>query len=34
MICYFWHIQQVFEKAGIKVTSENKRKIDKVFTAL
>lgn len=31
MTCYFRHLQQVFKKAGIKVTSENKREIDKVI---
>jgi hypothetical protein len=31
MTCYFRHLQQVFKKAGIKVTSENKRKIDKAI---
>jgi hypothetical protein len=29
--CYFRHLQQVFEKAGIEVTSENKRDIDRVI---
>jgi len=28
--CYFRHLKQVFEKAGIEVTSENKREIDRV----
>jgi hypothetical protein len=31
MTCYFRHLQQVFEKAGIKVTSENKQEIDKLI---
>jgi len=29
--CYFRNLQQVFEKAGIEVTSENKRDIDRVI---
>jgi len=28
--CYFRHIQHVFKKAGIEVTSENKRVIDRI----
>jgi len=31
MTCYFRHIQEVFKKAGIEVSSENKRKIDRVI---
>ena len=31
MTCYFRHIQHVFEKAGIEVTSENKREVDRVI---
>jgi len=31
MTCYFRHLQDVFKKAGIKVTSENKREIDRVI---
>jgi len=29
--CYFRHIQQIFRKAGMEVTKENKREIDKVI---
>jgi hypothetical protein len=29
--CYFRHLQQIFKKAGIKVTSENKKEIDKII---
>jgi len=29
--CYFRHLQHVFEKSGIEVTSENKREIDKLI---
>jgi len=32
--CYFRHLQQVFEKAGIKVTSENKREIDRLIHSI
>lgn len=31
MTCYFRHLQNVFEKAGIEVTSENKREIDRLI---
>ncbi len=31
MTCYFRHLQQIFLKAGIEVTKENKRKIDKII---
>jgi len=31
MTCYFRHLQDVFKKAGIDVTSENKREIDRVI---
>ncbi len=30
MTCYFRHLKVVFEKAGIEVTAENKRDIDKI----
>ena len=30
MTCYFRHLQQIFKKAGIEVTNENKREIDRV----
>jgi hypothetical protein len=29
--CYFRHIQGVFKKAGIEVSTENKRDIDRVI---
>ncbi len=29
--CYFRHLGEVFKKAGIEVTSENRRKIDRVI---
>jgi hypothetical protein len=28
--CYFRHLKQVFEKAGIEVTSANKRELDRI----
>ena len=31
MTCYFRHIRDVFEKAGIEVTKENRRDVDKVI---
>ncbi len=31
MTCYFRHLQDIFEKAGIEVTRENKREIDRVI---
>jgi len=29
--CYFRHLKHVFDKAGIEVTSENKKEIDKII---
>ncbi|UCE16362.1 MAG: hypothetical protein JSV12_01740 [Candidatus Bathyarchaeota archaeon] len=31
MTCYFRHLQRFFKKAGIEVTRENKREIDRVI---
>lgn len=31
LTCYFRHLQEVFQKAGIEVTKENKREIDRVI---
>ena len=31
MTCYFRHLQEVFKKAGIGVTEENKREVDKII---
>jgi len=31
MACYFRHIHHIFKKAGIEVTAENKREIDRVI---
>jgi hypothetical protein len=30
MTCYFRHLQPIFEKAGIEVTNENKKELDKI----
>ena len=34
MTCYFRHLEEVFKKAGITVTVENKREIDKAIHAI
>lgn len=34
MTCYFRHIQDIFAKAGITVTSENKREVDRVIHSI
>lgn len=34
MTCYFRHLKEVFTKAGIEVTSENKREIDRVIHSI
>jgi hypothetical protein len=31
MTCYFRHLQEIFKKAGIEITSENKHEVDKVI---
>jgi len=31
MTCYFRHLQLIFEKAGIEVTNENKKELDKII---
>lgn len=31
MTCYFGHLQEVFQKAGMEVTKENKREIDRAI---
>ncbi len=30
MTCYFRHLQKVFDKAGIVVTTDNRKQIDKM----
>lgn len=34
MTCYYRHMKDVFERAGIAVTSENRKEIDKVIHAI
>lgn len=34
MTCYFRHLQQIFKKAGIEVSRENKREIDRVIHSI
>jgi hypothetical protein len=34
MTCYFRHLKDVFAEAGIEVTSENKREVDKVIHSM
>jgi ATP-dependent Zn protease len=29
--CYFRHLEEVFKKAGIEVTSEKKREVDRII---
>ena len=31
MTCYFRHLQEVFKKAGIDVTRENRQEIDRII---
>lgn len=31
MTCYFRHLQPIFEKAGIAVTSQNKKELDRII---
>jgi hypothetical protein len=31
MTCYFRHLQEIFQKAGIKVNKENKQELDKMI---
>jgi len=31
MTCYFRHLRKVFEKAGIEVTDQNRREIDRII---
>jgi len=31
LTCYFRHLQEVFQEAGIEVTKDNKREIDEVI---
>ena len=31
MTCYFRHLKTLFEKAGINITKENKKEVDRVI---
>ena len=31
LTCYFRHLKQTFRKAGIEITKDNKREIDKII---
>lgn len=31
MTCYFRHLNEIFQKAGITVTKENRQQIDKII---
>lgn len=31
MTCYFRHLQNIFKKAGIEVTGDSKREVDRVI---
>jgi hypothetical protein len=32
--CYFRHLQPIFEKAGIEVTKENKKELDRIVHSI
>jgi len=34
MTCYFRHLQQVFKKAGLEFTSENRRDVDRIIHSI
>jgi hypothetical protein len=34
MTCYFRHLEEVFKKAGIEVTPQNKREIDRIIHSI
>jgi len=34
LTCYFRHLKQVFEKAGIQVTPSNKKEVDRVIHSI
>ncbi len=34
MTCYFRHLQEIFKKAGIEITSQNKHEVDRVIHEL
>ena len=34
MTCYFRHLKEIFKKAEIEVTNENKREIDRIIHSI
>jgi hypothetical protein len=34
LTCYFRHLEQIFRKAGITVTSKNRRDLDKIVHSI
>jgi hypothetical protein len=34
MTCYFRHLNDIFEKAGVKVTKENKQDVDRAIHSI
>ena len=34
MTCYFRHLNEIFEKAGVTITKENKRDVDKIIHSI
>ena len=34
MSCYFRHMKEVFEEAGVEITKENKKEIDRLLHGL
>jgi hypothetical protein len=34
MTCYFRHLAEVFKKAGIEVTSQNRQEIDRIIHSI
>jgi len=34
MTCYFRHLREVFAKAGVDVTSENKKEVDRAIHSM
>jgi len=34
LTCYFRHLQQIFKKAGITVTNENRKEVDKIIHSI
>jgi hypothetical protein len=34
MTCYFRHLKPIFEKAGIQITNENKKELDRIIHSI